>query len=255
MLAQEIRRYRDAASLPLIMLTSSGEVNYDPRMEHFAAFLTKPVKASHLLDRFMEVLSPASFEAGASQRPHAAFEELDTTMGARHPLNILLAEDNAINQKVACSVLERLGYRADVVSDGSEALTAVQRGHYDVVLMDVQMPEMDGLEATRRIRDSLPAASQPRIVAMTANALQGDREECLAAGMDDYISKPFQPNDLMAALRKCRPVVVTQPSVLAATGSDSPTTENGKVRSNSGAPRAETCGELWQQNNALYSAL
>ncbi|HEX8835253.1 MAG TPA: response regulator, partial [Abditibacteriaceae bacterium] len=196
MLAEEIRRHRDSHALPLIMLTSGGETIYDSRMEHFAAFMTKPVKASYLLDRFMEVLAPVTFKSHALERQGSERDALDPTMGRQRPLRILLAEDNAINQKVALSVLDRLGYRADVANNGAEAVQALQRQPYDVVLMDVQMPEMDGLEATRHIRASFPAAVQPRIVAMTANALQGDREECLEAGMDDYLSKPFHPADL-----------------------------------------------------------
>jgi signal transduction histidine kinase/CheY-like chemotaxis protein len=208
MLAEEIRRIHSAEALPLIMLTSSGETAYDPRMEHFAAFMTKPVKASYLLDRFMEVLAPSAFRARELERHDANHEGLDATLGVRHPLRLLLAEDNAINQKVALSVLDRLGYTADVAKNGVEAVAAVTHQLYDVVLMDVQMPEMDGLEATQRIRATLPVAIQPRIVAMTANAMQGDRDECFAAGMDDYISKPFRPEDLAKMLNKCRALAV-----------------------------------------------
>ena len=125
-------------------------------------------------------------------------------MGKRHPLSILLAEDNSINQKVALLVLGRLGYRADVAANGLEALEAVRRQHYDVVLMDVQMPEMDGLEATQAIRREFADRSRPRIVATTANAMKEDRDACLAAGMDDYITKPIQFPELVAALNKCQ---------------------------------------------------
>jgi CheY-like chemotaxis protein len=113
-----------------------------------------------------------------------------------------VAEDNAINQQVALSFLERLGYRADVAANGLEVLQSLQRQPYDVVLMDVQMPEMDGLEATRRIRQDLGPEAQPRIIAMTANVMREDREACLAAGMEDYISKPIQVEELAAALVK-----------------------------------------------------
>jgi CheY-like chemotaxis protein len=177
-------------------------------MDLFAAFMTKPVKASYLLDRFMEVLAPTAFKARALERSDAGRDGFDATMGSRHPLRLLLAEDNTINQKVALSVLEHLGYTADVANNGAEAVAAIERQSYDVILMDVQMPEMDGIEATRRIRAALPAAMQPRIIAITANAMQGDRDECFAAGMDDYISKPFRPEDLISALKKCRPLTV-----------------------------------------------
>jgi len=115
-------------------------------------------------------------------------------------LRILLAEDNAVNQKLALRLLQQLGYGADVAGNGLEALAALERSTYDLVLMDVQMPELDGLEATRQIRARWPAPSGPRIAAMTANAMAGDRELCLAAGMDDYISKPIRPAELEAVL-------------------------------------------------------
>ena len=110
-----------------------------------------------------------------------------------------------MNQKVALRLLERLGYRADVAANGSEALAALQRQPYDVVLMDVQMPEMDGLEASRRIRQNWPTGQRPRIIAMTANAMQGDREKCHAAGMDDYITKPIHTEALVEALSRTPP--------------------------------------------------
>jgi CheY-like chemotaxis protein len=116
---------------------------------------------------------------------------------------VLLAEDNAVNQKVGLLLLSKLGFRADVAADGSEALEALNRQHYDIVLMDVQMPEMDGLEATRRILQRSPdRRDRPWIIALTANAMPGDREACFAAGMDDYISKPIRNEDLAAALER-----------------------------------------------------
>jgi CheY-like chemotaxis protein len=118
------------------------------------------------------------------------------------PLHLLLAEDNTVNQKLALRLLERMGYRADVVANGLEVLEALQRQRYDVILMDVQMPEMDGLEATRAIVKRWPEEQRPRIIAMTANAMQGDREECLAAGMDDYLTKPIQVKALHEALER-----------------------------------------------------
>jgi CheY-like chemotaxis protein len=128
---------------------------------------------------------------------------LDAQMAERHPLRILLAEDNVVNQKLALRLLQQMGYRADVASNGIEAIECVARQPYDVVLMDVQMPEMDGLEATRRIVARWPSPDQrPHIVAMTANAMQGDREECLAAGMDDYVTKPIRVDALVQALNQ-----------------------------------------------------
>jgi len=125
-------------------------------------------------------------------------------MATRHPLRILLAEDNVVNQKLAMRLLQQMGYRADLASNGIEAIECVQRQIYDVVLMDVQMPEMDGLEAARRITARGNPGERPRIVAMTANAMQGDREECLAAGMDDYLTKPIRVERLVESLNQVR---------------------------------------------------
>ena len=127
-------------------------------------------------------------------------------MGKRQPLRILVAEDVVVNQKLALRLLEQMGYRADVASNGLEAIQSVERQPYDVVFMDVQMPEMDGLEASRRICDRWPRGKRPVIIAMTANAMQGDREMCLDAGMDDYISKPIRIDELVKALMKVVPL-------------------------------------------------
>lgn len=143
---------------------------------------------------------PTRIRVRAAERPlqeHALGEEL--------PLRILVAEDNAQNQHLAVLLLQKLGYRADVAGNGLEVLAALGRQHYDLVFMDVDMPEMDGLEATRRIRSRWSEAQRPRIVAMTASAMQGDREMCLAAGMDDYVAKPIQRAELVKALGRCRP--------------------------------------------------
>ncbi len=148
-----------------------------------------------------------TFTASAAEEPVAHTWHTDdmarvAQMSREHPLRILLAEDSAINQKVALLLLERLGYRADVAANGHEVLAAIERQPYDVVLMDVQMPEMDGVEATRHIHRHWQGSMRPRIIAMTANALKGDRERYLQAGMDDYISKPVQFEELVAALRR-----------------------------------------------------
>lgn len=123
--------------------------------------------------------------------------------GVTRAERVLLTEDNAVNQKVAFLMLSKLGYRADVAGDGREVLAAVRRQPYDVILMDVQMPEMDGLEASRQLNLLHPERSaRPWIIALTANAMQGDREACLAAGMDDYVSKPIKTEELAAALAR-----------------------------------------------------
>jgi len=210
-LAHRLRALRP--ELPLVLYTSlGGGEEPDPV---FATVLAKPVKQSQLFDVLVSLLSDVVREPARDVGGPA------TALGERHPLRILLAEDNTVNQQLALLLLESMGYRADVAANGLEAVDAVDRLPYDLVLMDVQMPEMDGLEATRRIRASGPS-TQPRIVAMTANAMQGDREACLAAGMDDYLAKPIRTEELAAALAATpnrsadRPVVtVLDPSALA----------------------------------------
>ncbi|HUS17755.1 MAG TPA: response regulator, partial [Chloroflexia bacterium] len=195
-LAAEMHRYRRAETLPLMMLTSVGRREIADRAGEFVAYLMKPIKPVQLYNTIAGIFvgHPQSI------REQAPEPQPTGNLAAHLPLQILLAEDNAVNQKLALRILERMGYHADVVNNGREALAAVERQPYDIVLMDVQMPEMDGLEATRRIRASTTAGA-PRIIAMTANAMQGDREMCLAAGMDDYISKPVQVRDVQAALQ------------------------------------------------------
>jgi CheY-like chemotaxis protein len=152
------------------------------------------------------VTEPAAADAvpkGTVPRPGSA--DLDPEQATKHPLRILLAEDNAVNQKLALKLLSQMGYQADVAANGIEAVEAVERQPYDVVLMDVQMPEMDGLEATRRIIDQLSVEERPWIVAMTANAMDGDRETCMEAGMMGYISKPIRVNELVDALLTAPP--------------------------------------------------
>jgi CheY-like chemotaxis protein len=207
-LTEEIRCYRDALALPLILLTSLGRGEAETHGQ-FAAFLTKPIKASQLYDALIELFAGDTglTKAHRTQAVGDAESEFDEQMAERLPLRLLLVEDNTTNQKLALLVLQRLGYRADIAANGLEALDTLRHQPYDVVLMDVQMPEMDGLEATRRIRKELVAETQPRIIAMTANAMQGDRELCLAAGMDDYISKPIDVKELIGALDNSRPRV------------------------------------------------
>jgi CheY-like chemotaxis protein len=127
---------------------------------------------------------------------------LDPEMARRHPLRILLAEDNVVNQKLALRLLDRMGYRADLAANGVEVIDALERQDYDVILMDIQMPEMDGLEASRQIMTRWPEENRPAIIAMTASAMESDRKAALAAGMDDYITKPIRVEELIAALER-----------------------------------------------------
>jgi GAF domain-containing protein/CheY-like chemotaxis protein len=192
-LATALRAAEAGASTSVVVLSSLGVHERDN--DAVAAFLVKPVKPSALYDAMATAL--AGQATAVPVRSSGA--GIDHGLGARHPLRILLAEDNPVNQKLALRLLDRMGYRADVAGNGLEAIAALEGAVYDVVLMDVQMPELDGLEATRRIRRRWPADG-PRIVAMTANAMDGDREACLEAGMDDYIAKPIAPDALQATL-------------------------------------------------------
>jgi CheY-like chemotaxis protein/HPt (histidine-containing phosphotransfer) domain-containing protein len=200
-LAEEIGRYRDARALPLVLLTSLGSREEVRGGVEFAASLTKPIKPSQLYDTLLNVFGAAPAGVQAPAPPEGPVEQL----AERVPLRILVAEDNIVNQQVALLLLKKLGYRADVAADGLEALQALEREPYDVVLMDVQMPRMDGLEATRRIRQRWPEGRRPHVIAATANAMQDEREACLAAGMDDYLSKPIRLEEVAAALSRCRP--------------------------------------------------
>jgi CheY-like chemotaxis protein len=197
MLTREIRKLQDEKALPIILLTSLGRRELGADELNFSAYLTKPLKPSALYDALAGIFARDL----VSSKPESAKPIMNTEMAEQHPLRILLAEDNQVNQKLALRILEQMGYRADVASNGLEAVESIERQVYDVILMDVQMPEMDGLDATRNIR-KLTQLTQPHIIAMTANALEGDREMCLAAGMNNYVSKPIRVNELVDALLK-----------------------------------------------------
>lgn len=186
-LVDEIRRYDN--TLSLVILTSIGQ--------HLPAdhkHLTKPIKPSQLHRILTEIVSVK--QAKKPERAKSADKEIQTS-----PLRILLAEDNVTSQKVAVQMLKRMGYKADVAANGIEALQALERQPYDLVLMDLKMPEMDGLQATRIIRQRWPENGL-KIIAVTAYALQGDKEKCIEAGMDDYISKPMRVSELAEMLRR-----------------------------------------------------
>ncbi len=187
---------RESVTADILKVIASSPSDVQPVFEAIAA---KPLRQSQLFDTLSNLLHG---DTAATQRPTTATAKprLNAEMAQRHPLRILLAEDNVVNQKLAMRLLSQMGYRADLASNGIEAIECITRQPYDVVLMDVQMPEMDGLEASRRITSKWPVQKRPRIIAMTANAMQGDREECLAAGMDDYVTKPIRVEALVAAL-------------------------------------------------------
>jgi PAS domain S-box-containing protein len=201
-LATHIRRQPQGKHLPLVMLSSLGTSVAEAKEFQLSALLAKPVKQSQLQKTLLDILAPQVRVA-----PVAPVSGFDPNMAQRLPLRILLAEDNVVNQKVAVYMLARIGYSVDVAANGVEALLALQHKPYEVVLMDVQMPEMDGLEATRHICEQWSPEERPYIIAMTANALTGDAERCMAAGMDAYISKPVQLEKLVAALEGARNAV------------------------------------------------
>ena len=198
-LASEIAALDRSHSMKILLLATHGPAHEAAQAAgpYIRGVLTKPLHQSHLFDALAAVLTGST----DTLLPY----QLNLQWAIDHsqlqsPLRILLAEDNVVNQRMAQLLLERLSQTADIVSNGIEAVEAAMRLHYDLILMDVLMPELDGLDATRQIRERLPKERQPRIVAMTANALSGDREACLAAGMDDYISKPVQLDELAKVL-------------------------------------------------------
>lgn len=199
-LAELIRRDTDLLGSTLMMLSSANHREDAARCRDLgvASYLTKPIKQSALLDAIMVTLGPsASLDDGhvAPSEPRPA------SPGRGRAMRILLAEDNAVNQRLAVSLLEKRGHRVTVARNGREALDALQDGRFDVVLMDVQMPEMDGFEATAAIRArEQESGGHTPIIAMTAHALKGDRERCLEAGMDAYVTKPLRPRDLFQIL-------------------------------------------------------
>ena len=211
-LASAIKDLRTPGDLKLVLLTSFGQRGHGAEASRIgiSAYLTKPVDEADLYDSLVEVLAS---DGSQQQRRLVTRHSLRE---ARPPIaaHVLVAEDNEVNQKVAVRILERLGYKVDVADDGNEALEACQRTRYDVVLMDVQMPGLDGFEVARRIRAREQGGRHTPIVAMTASAMKGDRERCLEAGMDDYVAKPVTPEALDTALRRW--VSAARPTVSAA---------------------------------------
>jgi len=197
-LARQLRGLRGAGCPPMILLRSRGRREAASDMDLFAATLHKPARPSQLYDVLVSSWGEAANKTAATP---GAVNAMAAPSCRRE--RILLAEDNLVNQKVALHMLARLGYRADVVANGVEALEALTRQHYDVVLMDMQMPEMDGIEATRRILARWPdRATRPWIIALTANAMGVDKARCLAAGMDDFLAKPISREALTVALAR-----------------------------------------------------
>jgi CheY-like chemotaxis protein len=185
--------------LPLVLLTSICQHDQIPHRPAFGALLTKPAKPAQILDALVRLAGPVRLPVENAATANAVLPQ------SRRE-RVLLAEDNPVNQRVALSMLGHLGFKADLAANGLEVLAAVARQPYDVILLDLQMPHMDGLETVRRLRrDPAGESGRPWVIALTANAMQGDREVCLAAGMDDYLSKPVKLTELAAALARSRP--------------------------------------------------
>lgn len=206
-LAKEIRKVTTSANLPLVLLTSMGVRTDSPEFvaAGFATCLTKPIKPVQLFESLVRVVSGLR----TAPKPAPTNNKLDPKLSARLPLRVLLCDDNLINQKVATRLLGQMGYTAKVAGNGLEALQAIDQNPYDLVFMDLMMPEMDGLEATRQIRARQQnRAAHPNykspiiVVAMTASAMPGDKEKCLEAGMDDYLSKPVRPEEVRAVIER-----------------------------------------------------
>jgi CheY-like chemotaxis protein len=241
-LANEIRKLPATKNLPLVLLTSMGVHSDNPEFAAaaFASCLTKPIKPAQLREVLARVVS------GAKPAPQKApaTSKFDPTLASRLPLRVLLVDDNAINQKVAARLLQQMGYKADLAGNGVEALQALDRQPYDLIFMDVMMPEMGGFEATEAIRQrqkqktQFPNYKSPIIiVAMTANAMQGDREKCLAARMDDYMPKPVRPEDVRTIIERWgAKAAQTQPAQPAANISPAPAAHSPSAPAPAAAP-------------------
>lgn len=193
-LAHKIKALNPKTSIVLLSTINNGEV--EPSSSPFSAILTKPLKKRLLHNCVQQVLQTST----AHKAEQKIVQQLSTDFASQHPLKILVAEDNPVNQKLIVHVLNRLGYQPKLVENGQQAVAEAKQNGYDLILMDIQMPEMDGLEATQLIRKSLQ--QQPVIVALTANTMQGDQETCINAGMDDYLGKPVKFEQLMEKLVK-----------------------------------------------------
>ena len=213
-LACAIREQSDyGKSVPLVMLTSLGRSELDSAQlekANFEAFLNKPIRQSNLHDVLTQVLAgkPVRKSISASKSIPANTVTIDKTFAENFPLRILVAEDNLVNQQLAKQWLNKMGYSPEIVDHGKEAIEALEKQPYDVVLMDVHMPVMDGVTATAQICDRWPADKRPKIIALTANAMQGDKQKYLAAGMDGYVSKPIELDKLMNVLKQVPRLVV-----------------------------------------------
>jgi two-component system, sensor histidine kinase and response regulator len=208
-LAKIIQKDPELAGTAITMLTSAGQVRDAARCRELgiAAYLVKPVRHGELLHSLLRILQKAP-----EQKP-VPLVTRHTLRETQNQARILLAEDNTVNQTLAVRLLEKRGYAVSVARDGQAAIAALEKDTFDLVLMDIQMPGMDGFEATSAIRKKeKQVGGHVPIIAMTAHALKGDQERCLAAGMDDYISKPIRTTELFAAIERMLPSTVAGPT-------------------------------------------
>lgn len=201
-LARYIRKDDRWAQLPIILLSSVSDlVKVKDKRNLFNAAISKPVKYARLLTSVLKLLKDDPTAQPAEEKAKGT-DHKEVLLGEEIPLKILIAEDNEINQMLALRMFSKIGYQPDMVENGKKAVDFVLKKEYDLVFMDVQMPEMDGLEATELLHTIKTPNELPKIIAMTANALEGDRQMCLEAGMDDYLSKPFRISDLIEVIKK-----------------------------------------------------
>jgi PAS domain S-box-containing protein len=196
-LAQLFKASAVLSKIPLILLSSTGDIESIPP-HLFVAQLSKPTKLNALYEEVLDVIT----DLARKNKMNESQSILDPGLSNRIPLRILIAEDNKVNQKLAISLLNLMGYRVDAVSDGTQVLEILRKQDFDLILMDIQMPEMNGIEATVKIMETIPPEKQPYIIALTANAMVGDREKCLNSGMVDYMAKPIKINELQAMIKK-----------------------------------------------------
>ena len=215
-LAQLVRRVPGCDATPLLLLTDTRLRSDDtrPGAVGVSLYIYKPIRPAQVFDALVRAVE----NKPRTDKKSPVTSEFDNTMAGRLPLRLMLADDNIINQKVGVKMLQRLGYRPEVAANGVEALKLLEQQPFDIIFLDVQMPEMDGFEAARRIHAQWPDPRRPRLVAMTGNALKGDREKCLSAGMDDYVAKPVRINELQAVIERWGQARLTS----LATGSHTP---------------------------------
>ncbi|MEQ2007967.1 MAG: response regulator [Limisphaerales bacterium] len=257
-LAQFVRRVPGCDATPLLLLTDTRLRSDDPRpgAVGISLYVYKPIRPAQVFDALVRAVE----NKPRTDKKSPVTSEFDSTMAERLPLRLMLADDNIINQKVGVKMLQRLGYRPEVAANGVEVLKLLEQQPFDLIFLDVQMPEMDGFEAARRIHLQWPDPRRPRLVAMTGNALEGDREKCLSAGMDDYVAKPVRITELQAVIERWGQARLTalatgsRPASASASATDQPVldatiiAELNEMKSKDGVPLLHELIDLFMQN-------